>query len=234
MPINLHQFDHRETMLDALYREFTDAIETALERDSSATLLLSGGSTPVPLYRRLSAAPLDWGKIHVALVDERWVGADHEASNERLLRESLLEDRAAVASFTAMKNDAATPFDGVQACNREYARLPLPHTVCLLGMGADGHTASLFPKAKGLTEALAAEQHCAPILAHRSEVTGERLERMTMTPWSMLQSEKLILLITGADKMEVLQQARTPGDIELMPIRRFIDAEISLEVYWAP
>jgi 6-phosphogluconolactonase len=234
MTIDIQRFDNRETMLDALLQVIIGDIETALQRSSEATLLLSGGSTPAPLYQQLSQASVDWGKVHIALVDERWVTTDSPASNERLLHETLLVNHAETARFTGMKNAAASAFDGVQACNLDYAELSLPHTVCLLGMGPDGHTASLFPQAQGLAEALVAHQHCVAIRAQQSEVTGELIERMTMTPWSILQSERLILLITGADKWEVLQQARACGDPTLMPISHFIDSNIPLEVYWAP
>ena len=234
MTIDIRCFDNRETMLDALLQVIIGDIETALQRNSSATLLLSGGSTPIPLYQQLSRTRVDWGKVQIALVDERWVTTDNPGSNERLLHETLLVNHAKTAGFSGMKNAADSVFDGVQACNLEYAKLPLPHTVCLLGMGPDGHTASLFPQAQGLAEALASHQHCAAIRAQQSEVTGELIERMTMTPWSILQSERLILLITGADKWEVLQQARTSDDATLLPISYFIDSEIPLEVYWAP
>jgi 6-phosphogluconolactonase len=234
MTIQEKQFDNRETMFDALYQVFIEDIEAALQRQGSASLLLSGGSTPAPLYRRLSEAEVDWKKIHVALVDERWVDADNDSSNERLLAESLLVNQAAAAQFTGMKNNAGSAFEAVAACNLDYAKLPLPHSICLLGMGPDGHTASLFPQAQGLNEALAAEQHCAPIRAHQSAVTGTLVERMTMTPWSILQSERLILLITGTDKWEVLQQAAACDDATLMPISCFIDSQTPLEVYWAP
>lgn len=234
MTIDIQRFDNRETMLDALLQVIIGDIEAALQRNSAATLLLSGGSTPAPLYRQLSQARLDWEKVVIALVDERWVTTDNPASNERLVHETLLVNDAASARFTGMKNAATSVFDGVQACNLEYAKLPLPHTVCLLGMGPDGHTASLFPQAQGLAEALEAHQHCVAIRAQQSEVTGELIERMTMTPWSLLQSERLILLITGADKWEVLQQARACADATLMPISHFIDSEIPLEIYWAP
>jgi len=234
MTINEHRFNDRETMLGELYRVFLADIENALERDARATLLLSGGSTPGPLYRRLSQAKLDWPRVNVALVDERWVEPSSEASNERLLRETLLLDAAAEACFTGMKNEAASPFDGAAECNRRYDELPLPHTLCLLGMGADGHTASLFPGARGLDEALRSERHCEPILARRSAVTGELLERMTLTPWSILQSRRLLLLITGEEKLEVLEQAlQAPAD-EQLPIAHIAERAPSLEVYWAP
>ncbi len=129
MAIDIQRFDNRETMLDALSQVIIDDIETALQRNSSATLLLSGGFTPAPLYQQLSQARVDWGKVHIALVDERWVTTDNPASNERLLHETLLVNQAEAARFTGMKNAAASAFDGVQACNLEYVQLPLPHTV---------------------------------------------------------------------------------------------------------
>jgi 6-phosphogluconolactonase len=234
MTIEQHRFDDRDAMLDALYQVFVGDIGQALQQDSSATLLLSGGSTPAPLYRRLSQAALDWQRVHVALVDERWVEPTSEASNERLLRETLLTNAAADACFTGMKNDASSPFDGAEECNRLYDSLPLPHTLCLLGMGADGHTASLFPGAQGLEEALGSERHCAPILARRSAVTGDLLERMTLTPWSILQSRRLLLLITGEEKLQVLEQAlQAPGG-EQLPIAHIAARAPTLEVYWSP
>lgn len=235
MTINEHQFDNREIMLAALYRVFIDDMELALSQHSSATLLLSGGSTPVPLYRSLCAAKLDWSRVHVALVDERWVETDNPASNERMLRENLLVGQAADADFTAMKNPAASPFDGVEECNAAYLRLPSPYSLCLLGMGPDGHTASLFPGAEGLAEALSAKHHCAAIRANRSEVTGDKIERMTMTPWSLLQSRKLILLITGKDKWDIYRKARENGASPDLPVSLFLEQdEVPVEVYWSP
>ena len=234
MAIIAHRFDTRDALFGTLRDVVVADIERALLHRGTASLLLSGGSTPAPLYRDLAEAELDWSRVQVALVDERWVAPDDAASNERLLRESLLTGRAAEARLTAMKNAAASALEGVETCNLAYAKLPLPHTVCLLGMGPDGHTASLFPHAEGLAAALAAHQHCAAIHAQRSAVTGELVERMTLTPWSILQSERLLLLITGADKWEVLQQAAASDDALRTPISHFLHQPRNLEVYWAP
>ncbi len=235
MSIRENRFDDRATLVDALVRGFTADLERSIERNDSATLLLSGGSTPAPLYRKLSDSKLDWKRIHVALVDERWVDTAHEASNERLLRENLLIGDAAAATFVGMKNNAANPFDGVTECNARYAELPRPYTICLLGMGPDGHTASLFPRARGLDAAMESKQHCAPIRARQSDVTGEHLERMTLTPHDILGSQRLLLLITGADKWTIYQRAREPGAAPELPISHFIHQQkVPLEVYWAP
>jgi 6-phosphogluconolactonase len=235
MSISEHRFENRETLLDMLYRFVVAELEASLARQGSATLLLSGGSTPAPLYRRLSGAELDWDRVDVALVDERWLETDNEASNEHLLRETLLRERAAAARFTGMKNAAATPADGVDECNRSYARLPSPYSLCLLGMGADGHTASLFPGARGLDEALETDRHCAAITALRSAVTGDNLERMTLTPRSILQSRKLILMICGEDKWQVYREARRNGASKDRPVSLFLEQErVPVEVYWSP
>lgn len=183
----------------------------------------------------MSSADLDWNRVHVALVDERWVETDNAASNERLLGENLLIDKAAAANLTGMKNDHPTPFEGAVECNARYAALPSPYTICLLGMGPDGHTASLFPGAEGLDTALDSSQYCAGIRAVQSEVTGDNLERMTMTPWSILQSRRLILLFTGNDKWAVFEQASEQAASPELPIGLFIhQTKVPLEVYWAP
>ena len=229
------KFNDRTELVDAVYRIFVEELQQALGQKSPATILLSGGSTPAPLYRQLSSADLDWNRIHVALVDERWVETNSAASNERLLNENLLIEKAAAANFTGMKNDRPTPYEGEAECNARYAALPSPYTICLLGMGPDGHTASLFPNAEGLSSAIASEQHCAGIRAVKSAVTGDYLDRMTMTPWSILQSRRLILLITGDDKWEIYEQARTGGPSTDTPISLFIHQDNApLEVYWAP
>ena len=229
------KFNNRAELIDSVHQVFIDSLRKTLEQRSSATILLSGGSTPAPLYRQLSSADLEWNRVHVALVDERWVESGDAASNERLLNETLLIDKAATANFTGMKNDHSTPFEGETECNAHYATLPSPWTICLLGMGPDGHTASLFPGAEGLGAALDSSQHCAGIRAVRSEVTGDNLERMTMTPWSILQSRRLILLITGEDKWEIYRQARSASASAAKPVSLFIHQDsVPLEVYWAP
>ena len=145
MSIIEHKFTDRNELIENLTRVFMNDLQQALDQQMSATLFLSGGSTPAPLYQRLSTANLNWSQVNVALVDERWADPDSTASNERLLHENMLINNAADANFTGMKNDHQTPFAGEAECNAQYAKLPSPYAICLLGMGPDGHTASLFP-----------------------------------------------------------------------------------------
>lgn len=229
------RFDNTQAMLEAMYCDVVTILAAALDHDDHISLLLSGGSTPKPLYQRLSGAELEWCKIHVGLVDERWVDAAHPASNERLLRETLMQHRASACRFLGMKNDSADPFEGELQCNAHYAALPAPFTLCLLGMGPDGHTASLFPGARGLDRALKVQQYCAAIEAQPTLVTGDNVERMTMTPWALMQSRKIILMITGEQKWQVYQRARTQSSPVETPVSIFLQQQdVDIDVYWAP
>lgn len=228
-------FDDRPALLAALYERVIKALQYDLNSSGKASMLLSGGTTPEPLYEKLSEANLPWQNIQVGLVDERWVDKNHDASNERLLRNTLLKNDAQDAEFSAMKNTSQTAKAGEAQCNVEYATLAKPYSFCLLGMGPDGHTASLFPNAEGLPLALDTKQHCVAIKATQSAVTGEYTERMTMTPWVLLQSRVLVLLITGEEKWQVFQQAKQEQNIKGSPISLFLQQEkVPLEVYWAP
>lgn len=232
--IREYRFESREQLLDALFKTVQTSLQADLLEHQRVTLMLSGGSTPGPLYQRLSEAELEWSRVHVALVDERWVEASHKASNQRLIQQTLLQNKAAAASFLPMKNQAATPFAGELECQTQCTILPAPYSVCLLGMGPDGHTASLFPKAQGLDQALESEHLCAAIEATPSDVTGEFVQRMSLTPTAILQAKKVVLLITGDDKWQVYQQAKSVSDVTEMPVAAILQQpDVELDVYWA-
>ncbi len=233
--IREYRFDSRQQLLDSLYESVREAMQKDLAENPSVTMMLSGGSTPGPLYQRLSQAELEWSRVQVTLVDERWVEPSHEASNQRLIEQTLLQNSAAKAKFLAMKNSAETPFAGEVECQAQCATLPAPYSVCLLGMGPDGHTASLFPKARGLDRALASTDLCAAIEAKPSKVTGEFVQRMSLTPSAILKAKKIVLLITGDDKWSVYQQAKSISDVTEMPVAAILQqVDVDLDVYWAP
>jgi 6-phosphogluconolactonase len=230
-------FENRTHLFTALTAECQDILSESLSKHGGATFLVSGGSTPAPLYEALSKTELAWKKIRIALVDERWVDQQHSASNEALIRRSLLINNAKAASFIGMKTADKHANKGQSETESLYRTLPQPFTVAIVGMGIDGHTASLFPYADGLNKALKteSEQLTAAINAKASPVTGPNTERMSLTAAGLLKCERLIILLTGEDKLAIFDQAMKPGPVEEMPIRTLLHQEkVPVELYWAP
>lgn len=230
-------FDNRAEMIAALQSECEAALRVAIEDRGEATFMVSGGSTPEPLYKALSNSDLDWESVYVALVDERWVDFEHDKSNEAFTVKHLIQNKAAVANLVGMKNSAGTAAEGLADCEAAYQQLAQPFDITILGMGSDGHTASLFPHAQGLEEALNpdSDQLCAAITAIQSDVTGAIVERMTLSLAGLLRSKSLVLLITGDEKLAVLRAAQGDGDVKDMPIRAVLRQDrVPVTVYWAP
>lgn len=219
----------------------TDAVANALERDLGvhprALLLLSGGSTPAPVYRALSQRALDWSRVDVALVDDRWVPADDAASNARLARETLLQNAASAATFwplatgdVAADDAQASMARAVDAANALWRERGFVPSIALLGMGDDGHTASLFPGSRGLDHALSTFDAYAAIDATGCPGAGKLPLRLTLTAAGLAAARQRLLLIRGAKKRLVLADAAGPGAIETLPIRAaFVD---TLDVLW--
>lgn len=232
-----HFFESRDALLSALSDDCKDSLQTALAERGNASLLVSGGSTPELLYNALAKTPLAWDRVAVAMVDERWVEPTHPRSNEAFVKRTLLHDAAAAANFIVMKDASATAAEAVASVNERFAALPTPFDLTILGMGPDGHTASLFPGAIGLEHGLDLDNTdlCCAITAHQSAVTGENTERMTLTLHGILQSRQIILLITGEDKLKVYQEALVNPSYNLMPVSAVLQQEdASIAVYWAP
>lgn len=230
-------FEQRHHLFTALVAECQDVLSEALSKHGVATLLVSGGTTPAPLYEALSKTELNWKKIKIALVDERWVDNDHSASNEALVKRSLLINNAKAAEFIGMKTSAIIASAGQAETEANYRRLPQPFSLAIVGMGPDGHTASLFPHAKGLEQALDLDNEnlTAAITATQSEVTGPNTERLTLTLSALMKTDRLVILFTGEDKLTVFNAAQKPGSIADMPIRGLLHQEqVPVELYWAP
>lgn len=235
--LNEKLFENRAEMIAALQAECLSALSEAIETRGEASFMVSGGSTPEALYKSMSEVDLAWDSVYVALVDERWVDFDHDKSNEAFTVKTLMQNKAAAANLIGMKNSAATAAEGLADCESVYQQLAQPFAVTILGMGSDGHTASLFPHAPGLVEALDPEGTtlCAAITAHPSEVTGAITERMTLTLAGLLKSRTLILLITGDEKLAVLRKAQAGNDVSEMPMRAILQQQqVPVTLYWAP
>ncbi|MDO3386693.1 6-phosphogluconolactonase [Gilvimarinus sp. SDUM040013] len=228
-------FDSREAMIDAVFEHSIGALQAAIGERAAASFMVSGGSSPAPIYKRLSEADLDWKKIQVALVDERWVDIDHDKSNEAFIVNTLMQNNATKATLVGMKNSAVTAADGIAKCESAYQKLPSPFDVTVLGMGPDGHTASLFPHAKGLTESLETNNLCSAITAIKSEVTGDCTERMTLSLKGIVNSRHVLLLISGDEKLATYREALAGDDVAAMPVRAVLQQDqVPVTVYWAP
>ncbi len=226
--MSFHDVLSRARVLPVLKIEHAE--QAATSERGTASLVVSGGSTPKPLFEHLSRQSLAWDRVRVTLADERWVPADHEASNERLVRRHLLVGEAAAAELIGLKTPDPTPEAGREACERALARLPRPFDVVVLGMGGDGHTASLFPDAPELGAGLDPETgHTC--LAVRPPAAPH--PRMSLTLSAITGSRKLVLHITGEDKRQVYLSASKPGPAEELPIRAVLESG-RVEVWWAP
>lgn len=204
-------------------------LSDAIAARGVASIAVSGGRSPRPVLEALSATDLDWSKVVVTLVDERWVAPDSGDSNERLVRETLLQGAVASARFVPMKNDAADAYAGQPAVEAAFAALPWPLDIVLLGMGDDGHTASLFPEGAELAEGLASK---ALTIAATPPVAPH--QRMSLTAHGVLQSRFLFLQIGGAGKKAVYDRALAGGAVEELPIRlALLQDEVPVEVWIA-
>jgi len=157
---------HEATDSEQLAIDLAAAVENNLaetiKAHGRASLVLSGGSTPLPFFKQLSQASLDWAVIDVTLADERWVPEDHDDSNARFVKEHFLTGAASAARFFSLYRDAE-PDMAIGDVHRAIEEMIQPFSVVILGMGADGHTASLFPDTDGLEAAL--DLNARPMLA---------------------------------------------------------------------
>ncbi len=231
MPV-FKEFKDSSTLVAVLAAQVAELLRVGIKERGRASLVVSGGSTPVPFFAALSELTLDWGKVVITLADERWVDPSDADSNERLVREHLLQNRAIAARFVGLKTGASTAVQGEKECGDRLALLPRPFDVLILGMGNDGHTASLFPQATGLGEALALDSGklCVaitpPVAPH---------ERMTLTLPALLHSRQIILHLVGPDKRTVYERAMAKGPVVEMPIRAVLGQTIApVTVFWAP
>ena len=222
--MKLETYPDREFLMLGLANVIAGQLADFLRREGKATLSVPGGATPGPIFDTLSGVDIDWANVAVVLNDERWVPESSERSNTRLVRERLLRGRAAQARLLPLYAPAEQP-EEMLAALEDGIRPHLPISVLLLGMGADMHTASLFPGADRLDEALSPQ---APILLPmRAEAAGE--PRITLTAPVLREAFNIHILITGPEKRAALERAMTLTPQEA-PVRAVLD---NATVHWA-
>ncbi|MDE2459323.1 MAG: 6-phosphogluconolactonase [Rhodospirillales bacterium] len=222
-------FPDREVLAKALARDVAAALSARLAVQVEAMLAVSGGSTPGLFFAELSKAGLDWSRVIVTLVDDRWVPEASPRSNAALVRRHLLINNAAAARFIPLYNGAASPQAGRAAIEAQFAQLPLSLAAAVLGMGEDGHTASFFPGGDRLAVALASAQGQS-VEAMNAPNAGE--PRITLTLPVLLKADLLALHIEGEGKRVVLEQALAEGPVEAMPVRAVLRHDP--KIYWSP
>ncbi|HEY6452800.1 MAG TPA: 6-phosphogluconolactonase [Steroidobacteraceae bacterium] len=226
------RFPTAAALTEALALEITGALQDGLAAGRGASLAVPGGRTPVALFERLSRAELDWEDVWITLTDERWVEVAGAASNEKLVRDHLLRAAAAAANLVGLKNAAADAAAGAHRSWSRVAELPRPFDFMLLGMGEDGHVASLFPGAPGLAAALDTSQPpgCVAMVA-----PSPPQERLSLNLRALLDSRRIALLIAGAAKWASYERALARGPVADMPVRALLQQRnVPLSVYWAP
>lgn len=215
-------YPDRDTLMRDLAALVADQLRAAHATKDRATLAVPGGTTPAPFLRWLSEAELDWKDVHVLPTDERLVHESNPRSNAGLIRANLIREQASAAHLVPLHEPILGAMTGRVA---SY----LPIDVLVLGMGADMHTASLFPGAPELARALAPD---APVLL---EITppGQPEARLTLTAPVLRSADVIHVLITGPDKLAALETAIADGPAEEAPIRVALTAPCPVTVHYA-
>ncbi|WEX08827.1 6-phosphogluconolactonase [Chelativorans sp. AA-79] len=226
-----HEFPASEPLAEALAETVARHLAAAVEQRGMATIAVSGGSTPPPFFSALSRRKIDWPRVTVTLVDERFVPPSSERSNAGLAARHLLQNEAAQAQFVGLYHQAETIEEAAEKADEEIGRLPLPLDVGVLGMGLDGHTASFFPDAEDIALKLRVEdRRVLPIYAKSA---GE--SRLTLSLPLLCRARVLVLHVEGEEKRRVLQAALTEEDGAKLPVRIAVEqAAAPVGIYWAP
>lgn len=226
--------DDGDALVETLATRLASLCRDAVAARGRALLALAGGRTPLPIYHRLAREALDWRAVTVVPTDERWVAHDHPASNRRELA-------AAFADATGIRLGALVPAHPGDVPDTAQARLTLADCrgdfdAVLLGMGNDGHFASLFPGAANLGEALAFDNADDACVIHPDPLPPEApFARVSLTTARLLRTRALWLAITGGRKLSVLRDAQATCDPQRLPIAALLHApQAHLHIHWSP
>ncbi len=225
----LQAFATPATLDDALAGFVAGKLAQAIAERGCASLVVSGGSTPKGFFEQLSRKKMPWSQVSITLADERWLPPEHGDSNAFSVQRHLLQHAAGAAHFLPLYNGAATAELAVDAVAASLGALARPFDVVILGMGTDGHTASLFPGATIGFEG----GDCVAVPP--PQVTNVPVTRISLTATTLTDCRNLVLHITGQAKRDVLRKARRPGPMTDLPIRLALQQDrLPCQVYWAP
>ncbi len=218
----MKEFNSKDQLDQSLCDDLVKIIQQAISEKGSANILLSGGSSPIHLYELMSNIELDWSKVIIGLVDERFVAPNNEFSNEKMIREKLIQNYASTATFYGMVENSADQMENVKNISSNYEVFHNQLDLVLIGMGEDGHTASLFPN-DAVSEQLLRSQE---IGIYNTISPNFPNERITCSTAMLLQAENIILMLSGEKKLHVFETSTE----NQLPISFFND---KLQVYYS-
>lgn len=227
MPV-IHRHEARESWIAGALAQLRDA----LEGGQAQRLLLSGGSTPAPLYHALAAVDLDWPRLELGLVDERWLPDGDANRNDTLVRTHLLAHQPR-ARLQPLARPGLGWKGSAQAANHWWDNGPVP-AAAVLGMGSDGHIASLFPAATDLQSVVRSPCHYGTFDATGCPGAQSWPQRLTLTPAGLATIGLRLLLLRGQDKLDTLMAALEAGDPARTPVLHALAGPSPLQVHWCP
>jgi len=230
MALTTLSFDSPDALTIAFAADLVSILKTGIQTRGRASLVVSGGRTPLPLFKQLSETDLEWDKVDITLADERWVEEGHEASNTSLVKQNLIQNKAASARFVELKTEGQDAKDGVLAAQDNVARMAQPFDALILGMGEDGHTASLFPCSEQVQAGLDMNSGNTCIAV---QPTTAPHQRISLTLPALLNSRNIFVHLTGEKKKQVLLDAIENASELQKPITAVVN-RAPVTLMWAP
>lgn len=219
-------------LVEGMATKIARALRKGVEARGIASLAVCGGRTPAPLFERLARADVPWSSVQITLTDERCVPLDHPESNEAMVRRMLVQGPARAATLVGLHGDLPAGAAQPEHAIAQLRKLPRPFDYVVLGMGEDGHFASLFPAQRSLQVGLDPNGQIPVVLG-----CGKGTDRVSLTLSTLLDTRNLALFITGDPKLAVLDRAKTSlgDDAEELPVRALLrQSRTPVQVQWAP
>ena len=223
-------YDSVDELADAVAGDVGFIVESALDARGACLLALPGGKTPRPVFAKLAAAKLDWRNVTIIPTDDRLVPMQDERSNVRAIAQAFLPTGARVIPIAAEIDDYRLAGNSADARLQDLA---WPPDLCWLGMGEDGHTASIFA-GPDLADALDAPKARRAVGVMPDPMPADApVPRVTLTRAAILSARTILITITGADKRELLEGAIADGQSSKLPIGRVLaEAEQPIDIHW--